>query len=538
MNLQKIVKSALLVAGVALTLAAATGSANANTFTVINNCGYTVYPGLYPAVYQNGGWSMAPGSSVSFGVATNFNGRIWGRQGCNSASPAQCASGSCGGSGLQCAGTTGQLGTSLAEFNLNANGTDWYDVSYVDGQDTPIGITVSNSSCVQPNVGSKISCPTTVQNGVDCLSPCTQTGNPQYCCSGSYGTSSACQVSTWPANDQAYVNNIHAACPHTYAYAYDDPVGLLTCPTGGGNNYTITFCPGGSSSTGGGTTGGGGTISAGIHTLTPQCAPSERLDDNAGGTANGNPVQIWQANGLAPQQWNFASIGGNNYNLAVNEGPYCLDDMGGAQGTQVAVWSCNGNVNQSWTVNTQNGGYALIDGSGLCLDVANGTPANGTQVRNWPCNNSSAQTWMADYTTPTIGNGVHTLTPQCATGSRLDDNAAGTGNGNPVQIWQANGSAAQQWNFNNIGGSNFNLAVNLGPYCLDDMGGSQGTQAAVWSCNGNVNQTWTATALQGGFMFQNGGGLCLDVSGAGSSNGTKVQSWPCNYGSAQNWAVN
>jgi hypothetical protein len=397
MNLRTIVKNSILLAGAALTLAAATGSVSANTFTVINNCGYTVYPGLYPAVYNNGGWSMAPGSSVSFGVATNFNGRIWGRQGCNSASPAQCSSGSCGGSGLQCAGTTGQLGTSLAEFNLNANGTDWYDVSYVDGQDTPIGITVSNGSCVQPNVGSKISCPTTVQNGVDCLSPCTQTGNPAYCCSGSYNTPQTCQVSTWPANDQAYVNNIHSSCPHTYAYAYDDNIGLLTCPTGGGNNYTITFCPGGSSSTGGGTTGGGGVApSSGIHTLTPGCATGSRLDDNAAGTANGTKIQIWTANGSAAQQWNFASVGTNTWNLAVNLGPYCLDGGAAQVGTPAQLWSCNGTADQAWVSGpaAQSGAYNFASKqSGLCLDVSGAGSANGTVVQSYTCNGTAAQAW-------------------------------------------------------------------------------------------------------------------------------------------------
>jgi hypothetical protein len=41
--------------------------------------------------------------------------------------------------GLQCAGTTGQAGTSLAEFNFNASATDWYNVSYVGGFDNRQG---------------------------------------------------------------------------------------------------------------------------------------------------------------------------------------------------------------------------------------------------------------------------------------------------------------------------------------------------------------------------------------------------------------
>src|SRR5262249_22583200 len=127
--------AAVLVVG-GLVVGSARG-ATATNFSVVNSCSYTVYPGIYPPVYQNGGWSMAPGSAVTISVPSNFNGRVWGRTGCDGSSPAHCTTGQCGGTGLQCAGTTGQAGTSLAEFNLNAAGTDWYNVSYVDGFDNP-----------------------------------------------------------------------------------------------------------------------------------------------------------------------------------------------------------------------------------------------------------------------------------------------------------------------------------------------------------------------------------------------------------------
>ena len=118
--------------------------AEATTFTVKNNCSYTVYPGVFPAsVFNNGGWTLAPGASSTFTVPSGSIGRLWGRTGCNTASPAQCTTGSCGGTGLQCAGTTGQPNTSLFEWNINASGTDWYDVSYVDAVDNPIGVSVT-----------------------------------------------------------------------------------------------------------------------------------------------------------------------------------------------------------------------------------------------------------------------------------------------------------------------------------------------------------------------------------------------------------
>ncbi len=88
------------------------GTAAAADFTVINNCSYTIYPGIYPADYANGGWQMNPGTQVSFTLNSGFIGRIWGRIGCNGANPAVCSTGQCGGEGLQCAGTTGVAGSS------------------------------------------------------------------------------------------------------------------------------------------------------------------------------------------------------------------------------------------------------------------------------------------------------------------------------------------------------------------------------------------------------------------------------------------
>src|ERR1044071_8793021 len=235
-----------LAGALALTIS---GRAEATSFTVRNNCSYTVYPGIFPAsVFQNGGRALGPGASSTFVVPSGSVGRLWGRTGCNTASPAQCTTGSCGGTGLQCAGTTGQPNTSLFEWNINASGTDWYDVSYVDAVDNPIGVAVTNASCVSPNTCTSsvlTSCPADLKNGNVCLSPCTRYNTDQFCCRGAFGTPSTCVVANWTASAQTYVNNVHSSCPREYAYAYDENSGgaLQTCPTG--SNFTITFCPGG-----------------------------------------------------------------------------------------------------------------------------------------------------------------------------------------------------------------------------------------------------------------------------------------------------
>jgi hypothetical protein len=399
----------------------------AATFTVNNKCGYTIYPGIYPATYSNGGWTMAPGSSVNFTLASGWNGRIWGRKGCNGASPAQCTTGSCGGTGLQCAGTTGVAGTSLAEFNLNAAGTDWYDVSYVDGFDNPIGVVVSNGTCVSPNTCT--AAPLTscysgdlADGGADCLSPCSATGAPQYCCAGAFGTPATCQAGgtaatpNWPAQYLSYVTTIHSACPNEYAYSYDDNIGLHTCPTG--SNYTITFCPNGSGSTGG---GGGGTTTegpfGGTAATIPGTVPAENYDTGGQGVA----YNVTAVNGTD----NAYRSDGVDLELAT--APATGNDLGWTAAGQWFRYTVNVATAGTYTVSmlvasptAVGDAFHISNSSGTNLSGSVAVPATG-----------GFQVWVTVKATVTLPAGTQTLTVnQDAAGWNIDSLAfAASGGG-------------------------------------------------------------------------------------------------------------
>ena len=391
--------------GIAVSLAAilvsAMSPANglAATVTVKNNCSYTIYPGIYPATYSNGGWTMTAGSSVNFTLANGWNGRIWGRIGCNGASPAVCQTGSCGGSGLQCAGTTGVAGTSLAEFNLDASGTDWYDVSYVDGFDNPIGVVVSNSSCVSPNTCTSApltSCPSgeLADSGHDCLSPCTEYGTNQYCCAGAYNTSATCVVANWSQPEQSYVTNIHNSCPNEYAYAYDDNIGLHTCATGA--NYTVTFCPNGSGSTGGG--GPAPIVNGDTYTVTPQNATGLRLDDEGDSTADDNTIWVYTANNTGAQNWVFNNTGvspAGYYNIALAGGGNCVTASGTGSTSVVNLQPCNGSSGQAWEAVASGNFYVFhpANNTGNCMDVRGDGTGSGTLVQVYACNGGNNEQW-------------------------------------------------------------------------------------------------------------------------------------------------
>lgn len=114
----------------------------------------------------------------------------------------------------------------------------------------------------------------------------------------------------------------------------------------------------------------------------------------------------------------------------------------------------------------------------------------------------------------------------------LDVAGGNTTQGTSTQIWECNGTAAQEWFLTVRGELRSALVPNL---CLDvDNGGTTpGTRVQIWECNGTAAQRWTISGGQ--VLSALGSQLCLDVAGAGTAMGTKVQLWECNGTVAQQW---
>nr|ALA44968.1 thaumatin-like protein 6 [Moniliophthora perniciosa] len=231
----------------------------ARTFTVRNNCAFTVWPGLFtdPNVGparpdQLTGWEAAPGTQVSFSVPNDWKaGRIWGRKECDFATnpgPTSCVSGGCNG-GLECDPNTGTgvPPASIAEWTLQGDGNlDYYDVSLVDGFNIPMAIT-NNVDCPVADcpVDLTATCPGELASAAGCASACFANldGNQQdsaNCCSGSHSTPDTC-----PPDGVQFYDFFKGACPNSYAYAYDErsDTALWTCDSSLNADYTLTFCP-------------------------------------------------------------------------------------------------------------------------------------------------------------------------------------------------------------------------------------------------------------------------------------------------------
>ncbi|KIY48097.1 Osmotin, thaumatin-like protein [Fistulina hepatica ATCC 64428] len=240
-------------------LTAAVVASAQRTFTVANNCDYTVWPAIYTGSgtgpdYATG-WEADAGSSVSFSVPDDWTaGQIWGRTECDFSEvqgPTSCATGGCNG-GLECdtSGGTGVPPATLAEFTLDADSVDYYDVSVADGFNVPLAITnnvgCSSASCP---VDLNTDCPSVLQyldssgNIVGCESACEadlddDPTNSANCCTGEYDTAATC-----PSSGVEYYSYFKGNCPDAYAYVYDEPTSPLICVASLDADFTITFCP-------------------------------------------------------------------------------------------------------------------------------------------------------------------------------------------------------------------------------------------------------------------------------------------------------
>ncbi|MBY8867852.1 chitinase [Streptomyces sennicomposti] len=123
--------------------------------------------------------------------------------------------------------------------------------------------------------------------------------------------------------------------------------------------------------------------------------------------------------------------------------------------------------------------------AGKCLDVAGANSADGTGVQIYDCNGTAAQQWTvgADGTLRALG--------KC-----LDVTGNSTANGAKVQLWTCTGGANQKWTVT----AAHDIVNPQADKCLDvtDNNPANGSRAQIWSCTGAANQKWNAPAADGG----------------------------------------
>jgi beta-glucanase (GH16 family) len=118
-----------------------------------------------------------------------------------------------------------------------------------------------------------------------------------------------------------------------------------------------------------------------------------------------------------------------------------------------------------------------------------------------------------------------------ALGKCMDVAGANSADGTAVQIYDCNGTAAQQWSRPGDG------TIRALGKCLDVAGGgtADGTKLQIATCSGNAAQQWTYTAAQD--LVNPQANKCADIPSANAANGNRLQIWTCNGTAAQKWTI-
>ncbi|MGF7228438.1 MAG: ricin-type beta-trefoil lectin domain protein [Candidatus Saccharibacteria bacterium] len=114
----------------------------------------------------------------------------------------------------------------------------------------------------------------------------------------------------------------------------------------------------------------------------------------------------------------------------------------------------------------------------------------------------------------------------------LDNNQNNKINGNKIQLYTCNGTAAQQWTANSNG-----TITNANDYCLDVKGAGtvKGTIVQLYTCNGTVAQQWSIKS--NGSIVNPHSALCLDDKYSAGTNGNQIWMYTCNSTAAQKWTI-
>jgi beta-glucanase (GH16 family) len=113
-----------------------------------------------------------------------------------------------------------------------------------------------------------------------------------------------------------------------------------------------------------------------------------------------------------------------------------------------------------------------------CIDIPAANPVDAARLQMYDCNGTAAQQWSVN------GDGTVRAMGKC-----MDAAAAGTANGTPIQLYTCNGTAAQRFTLSSAGDL-VNPAANR---CVDivNRNTANGAQLQLWDCTGASNQKWT-----------------------------------------------
>lgn len=268
-----------------------------------------------------------------------------------------------------------------------------------------------------------------------------------------------------------------------------------------------------------------------------------------GSKDNGANIQLYSKNGSPAQLWKINTDKSTKLSTITNVGSgKVLDIYNGnfSKGANIQQYQYNSSIAQKWKIVKDNDGYRIISAASdyLCIDLAGGNYANGTNVQLYSSNNTLAQKFKITDIHGKKGediNGTYFINMTSYQFKSLDVAGASTADGANVQIYEGNGSAAQQWKISTDANGESTI-INVGSKKALDVNGDHyapGTNVWQYSPNGTTAQKWKFVKQGSGYKIISAlnDSVCLDVAGGQPFDGTNVWIYSDNGSSAQNFVL-
>lgn len=249
--------------------------------------------------------------------------------------------------------------------------------------------------------------------------------------------------------------------------------------------------------------------------------------------------------GNANEYYEFIRQSDGSYIIkSLEDGKYLdVSDGGNKNGQNVGFCDYTGENNQRWYIKNGSSGKILIpkNATESCLDISNNGSAVGTNAQLWESNGTTAQEFSI-YTQSKIpnfinfGDDFYANIIKASTWSTLV-------NKNPNLEVGGEGEAegSDIWHFRRMKDGTYTIqSLFDGKYLdVEEFSDQKGANVYCYDYTGDSNQRWYLTLGKNGKVLipKNATGLCLDVSNDGSDAGTNAQLWEPNGTTAQEFNV-
>lgn len=315
------------------------------------------------------------------------------------------------------------------------------------------------------------------------------------------------------------------------------------------------------------------------------------LDDNyvfdvaSGSTSNGANIQLYKSNSTVAQQWYIIKLSDGSYRLTGVGSSKCIDITSGkiTKGTNIQIYQNNNTISQKFSFTkvtptnieqiVDNGDFIfysainsnkslrcntdviIYDVEGLTNDIISLEYIKdgyyALKNDNKAFTNSSGKVMMKDYEGSNeqlwyiIKTGEYYTFVSKADGKVLDITSAKTNNGNKLQTYTSNNTAAQKFNLvavqqNVFETGYYTISFNDKLLGLNTDIAYNGLLPTLQTDKNLNRQTWYIKNV-GDNLYEIKYALnpnkVLDVTGGSVANGTKVQMYTSNSSAAQRWHI-